>query len=689
MAVCISCKKEFDEKIAYGICPFCGASQDVVDDEDETENDPRCLRKGTILNGRYEIIKVLGAGGFGVTYKALDKTTGGLKAVKEYFQLGVVNRNPGTTEIVITAPKRREEFEYGRDRLINEAKIVAKFQSPGIVRVDDYFLENNTSYMVMEYINSQTLEDYLMSKRRLLTIEETVDLGVRIAEALEEIHAAGVVHRDIAPDNLFVDDQGEVKIIDFGSARLSKEDTDDRLIVLKPGFAPPEQYEKIDAKNDRQKQWTDVYALGATLYLCLTGVVPPESSDRKSDKDAGTDRLAEPNTINENIPEWLNNTIMTAMALNTHERFKNATELKEALLQKRKVLPVEKVRKRKRLRRTTGIIASLLVVALVVTFGVRSYINKRNKAVLDPANITIWYALNADEEMSSQKTDRMNEIVGVIKESDRFADVEINIEGIPETEYLSRIEQANTDGNLPNLFEYPGEDGEYISKLYKVDSLVSDKKNDCYLLSDYKSVYSDSVKVPLGFNIPIIYINTALAPDYDESMTVTSFEDLTKLCEGNLIYSPIGIDKDLYNDYTEMFGDFKDYESSLILQDSIDGFLEGSETAIYLGSTADYYTVRMRLAGMYAMEPLETNTRLCRFINEWCIKDSEQNENEAAREILAFLLENNAQDRIYLQSTLPGLPLDKTTLEVYPTVRPAFSEFVSDDKISKFKPSAK
>ena len=98
-----------------------------------------------------------------------------------------------------------------------------------------------------------------------------MQFGAHSCDALQEIHEAGVIHRDLAPDNIFVNEDGSVKIIDFGSARLSREDFDDRLIVLKPGFAPPEQYERIDPRNDRQQAWTDVYALGATLYMALTG----------------------------------------------------------------------------------------------------------------------------------------------------------------------------------------------------------------------------------------------------------------------------------------------------------------------------------------------------------------------------------------------------------------------------------
>ena len=248
MITCKKCLRQYDETIAAGICPYCGCenTEALPVQAAKKPSDPRWLRAGTVLHGRYEVVQVIGAGGFGITYKVIDRYSGVFKAVKEYFQQGVVNRIPGTAEVLISAPKRREEFEYGRSRLLAEARIVAKFQSESIVRVEDYFEENNTSYMVMEFLDGQTLEDYIVSRKRPLSPEQAVQFGAHICDALQEIHEAGVIHRDLAPDNIFVNEDGSVKIIDFGSARLSREDFDDRLIVLKPGFAPPEQYERID-----------------------------------------------------------------------------------------------------------------------------------------------------------------------------------------------------------------------------------------------------------------------------------------------------------------------------------------------------------------------------------------------------------------------------------------------------------
>lgn len=693
MVRCKHCGKEFDEEIALGICPHCGNlyeeeiavdTPESTDDSGSEKEDPRWLPVGTLLNGRYRVQKVIGAGGFGITYKTFDEKTGTLKAVKEYYQSGVVNRIPGTAEVLIAAPKRADEFEYGRERLLREAKIVAKFQSPWIVRVDDYFEENNTSYMVMEYIEFPTLEKYMLSQRRMMTTEEAVALGVHVSEALEEIHRAGVIHRDIAPDNLFINpENGDVKIIDFGSSRLSVDDTDDRLIVLKRGFAPPEQYEKIDPKNDRQKSWTDVYALGATLYLCLTGVIPPESSDRKADADRGEDRLIQPSEVNPNIPEWLNNTIMTAMAVDIHERFKDTRELREALLQERKVLSIEKVRKKKRIRRTTGIAASIIVILAVAILGIRRYYSKREAAVLEAADITVWYVIDEGDTLG-EKSAQMDNILNSLNQGDIFADVDINFVGIHENEYVEKVKNAAETGELPNIIECVGESGPAIGEYMDLKQIASDKKDECYFLDKYDSVYKQSDRLPTAFNIPVIYINTALATDYLEEMSFSRIEDFYDLCDGNLKFSPICIKADLKADYEDMLTDLSSEEDGLIIEDSIESFLDGIDAAIYLGDSSDYFMVRNALAGSFAMEPVAVDHVICRFTNEWCLRKESEAADAASSEILEYMLSNYAQDVLFLQTNLPGLPLEKTALDDYPTVRRAFEEFLSEAERKKF-----
>lgn len=706
---CDNCHREFDESIAAGICPHCGnilpdtvkktqamfpgaeeeaqktsMSQTVplfVDEEPgepvQHYEDPRWLPLGTILNSRYRVCKVIGSGGFGITYQVWDTQNSVYKAVKEYFQQGVVNRIPGHTEVLISAPKRREEFEYGKERLLNEARIVAKFQSSSIVRVDDYFEENNTAYMVMEYLETKTLEEYILERKSVLDSDLAIRIGVRICEALEEIHRAGVLHRDVSPDNIFVTSDGDVKIIDFGSARLSKEDVDDRLIVLKPGFAPPEQYEKIDVNNDRQQAWTDVYALGATLYLCMTGQVPAESSDRKADFDTNTDRVRYPHEINPNIPEFLSNVIMTAMAINIHERFQNASELKEALLQERKVLPVEVVRKRKQIRRTVAIGASIAVILVLAFTGIWRYFDRKEDATLREAAVSIWYCVSEEESLRQQKNDTFEAMKQELNASDKFSEITVELTAIPEGEYAARLEEAYTSGEMPLIFESPDPGAAYLNGVEDLKEVIDSVEDDgCWFLRDYDSYFGDRTRIPLGFNVPVIYINTALVPDYSEDLHVDGMEDLMALSGGDLVYQPMVVNEELMGTYEAMFPDFASYQGNMTGY-TMDSFLNG-EAVVLFSDTADYYTVRNHLQSNFAMIRIEVGEVVCRFCDYWSISDCEGDAEIAAKEILAYFLTNNFQDQYYVQTNLPGLPIEKQAVQDYAWVTKSMEKFLTD-----------
>lgn len=686
MVRCTNCFQSYDEKLAAGICPHCGHSASVVDSAaasdlpSSKQEDPRWLPIGTVLHQRYQIREVIGVGGFGITYKVWDEKNKVYKAVKEYFQQGVVNRIPGHTEIFVSAPKRREEFEYGKKRLLNEARIVAKFQSASIVRVDDYFEENGTAYMVMEYLESQTLEDYILTRKQVMTADMVIDIGVHICEALEEIHKAGVIHRDIAPDNIFVDDDGNVKIIDFGSARLSKEDIDDKMIVLKPGFAPPEQYERIDPSHDRQQAWTDVYALGASLYLCLTGTVPAESSDRKADFDSGTDRVRYPKELNPNIPDFLNNTIMTAMAINIHERFQNASELKAALLQERRVLPVEAMRKRKKMRRTAGIGTGFLIALLLVFVGTQWYRAKKMDSVLEPATISIWYAV--DE--GTQEKAAMENIARELLSSDRFSQITIELKAIPEQEYEAELEKACAAGNMPTIFECSGSGANYMREAVDLGDFVQDiPQESCYFLLENPALFDGTNQIPTGFNIPVIYINTSLISDNPEHLTISTMADFLSLCGGEMAYKPWTYKKSLEAAYESMLPGFVDSQKTMA-NDTAQDFLSG-KTVAYFADTSDYYTVRTALPGRFAILPISAPCVICQYANYWSISRCEAAEQAAARSVLSYLLSNYAQDQYYLQGGVPGLPLEREALQAYGEVRRSFAVLLNEESIANYQ----
>lgn len=670
MVRCEKCFQMYDDNIAMGVCPHCGYFEGFE------EEDLRYLPIGTILQGRYSIGGVIGAGGFGITYRAWDLQHNVCKAVKEYFQQGVANRIPGTTEVIISAPKKTEEFEYGRMRLLNEAQIIAKFQSKAIVKVDDYFEENNTSYMVMEYIETKTLEDYIVESKCVLEPQQAINMALNICEALDEIHKVGVIHRDISPDNIFIDDDGNVKIIDFGSARLSREIDDDRMIVLKPGFAPPEQYEKIDLSDDKQREWTDIYALGATLYMALTGVVPAESSDRKADFDNHTDRVCYPKEINPMIPEFLNNAIMKAMAINAHERFQNAKELAEVLRQEKDVLPVEVVRKRKKKRRTYGIGGGILaVVVLLAVFGFNIG-KQREDVLLEAANISVWYSV--DENNENAKNKAMQDILDDITSSNVFTRVKIEVEAIPEEEYEQRLEEAYQNDSMPTVFESVEKDVDCMEDTIELEDIIKEAgKNNCYYLKDYDKYFEDYKQVPTGFQIPVVYLNTVIVQDYTEEFTFDSMEDLMGLAEGEFRFMPTALKLEMKETYEKMYSDFNLYETKMdVTDEGKQTFLDG-ECAAYFSDTSDYMEVQSSLPGQYVMIPLGADEVICEFTNYWSVSECDKKEEKAGIEVVKTFLTDNAQDKFYLQNANSGLPIHKKTVNNYVSVRHKFETILS------------
>lgn len=237
------------------------------------------LPVGTLIKKRYRITAVLGAGGFGITYKVRDEHNGKAFAMKEYAPRALCVRSSDRIMILPKEPSKKDAYEHGRARFLEEAECLRKLDSiGGIVPVIDCFNQNDTSYFVMAYLRGVTLNGYLKEHDGRLGIADALNIVGNVAYALSMVHAQkGIFHRDISPDNIFLTDDHKVRVIDFGNARsLAETEDSERSIVLKPGFAPPEQY----TKNGRQGSYTDVYALAGTLYYTVTGMMIPSAPDR-------------------------------------------------------------------------------------------------------------------------------------------------------------------------------------------------------------------------------------------------------------------------------------------------------------------------------------------------------------------------------------------------------------------------
>ena len=235
------------------------------------------LPNGTELVGDYRIERVLGAGGFGVTYLADEIALARLVTIKEYFPSDIAARTHG----IGAAPRSQDcagDYRWGLDRFIEEAQTLAKFNHTNIVRVYRYFRANNTGYMVLHFEEGQSLKAWLKGLGRAPRQKELDVIIAPLLDALELIHKSDFLHRDIAPDNIIIRKTGDPVLIDFGSARGEiASHTKTVSALVKPGYSPYEQYAET---SRRQGPWTDIYALGATLYHAVTGKRPPDAPSR-------------------------------------------------------------------------------------------------------------------------------------------------------------------------------------------------------------------------------------------------------------------------------------------------------------------------------------------------------------------------------------------------------------------------
>ena len=271
--ICLECYGDLD---AERECLTCGKRAD------DTPGLAHHLPKRAVLNGRYLIVRALGEGGFGITYLAWDLMKHRKCAVKEYYPAGFVSRIPKSCGLIVGDKQNLEACNRGLDRFIDEAKALAQIKSlPGIVSVHDFFAANGTAYIVTEFLDGISLKRYVQKKGGRISADEALAILRPVMESLEKVHNLSILHRDISPDNILITKYNQVKLIDFGAARLTGTDGTLPSVVLKQGFAPEEQYRP----GGEQGAWTDVYALGVTIYYCVTGKLPPESTKRLEHDD--------------------------------------------------------------------------------------------------------------------------------------------------------------------------------------------------------------------------------------------------------------------------------------------------------------------------------------------------------------------------------------------------------------------
>lgn len=312
-------------------CEHCGH-------DERTTNAPHQLPPGTVLNNQYIVGKVLGQGGFGITYMGWDQYLSIPVAIKEFYPSGIVMREASTsTSVFLVTEQAKDSFVSNRDRFVREATSLARLgrnrNMDSIVRVQNLVQANNTAYIVMEYVEGIDLRRYMKDRGGKLSVEETFQLLLPVMESLEKVHESHIVHRDISPDNIMVLPDGSTKLIDFGAAHEVQQDAQGNIksteAILKYGFAPIEQYQR----RGELGPWTDVYAMCASIYYCLTGKLPPHATDRMiGDEDF------EWNLIPSLSPGKLQ-ALKKGTAIRRQDRHQTMAQLRHALLEEELNIP--------------------------------------------------------------------------------------------------------------------------------------------------------------------------------------------------------------------------------------------------------------------------------------------------------------------------------------------------------------
>lgn len=316
--ICMRCMSQLNTE--NGICPSCGF------DNASCQNEPHQLECRSILAGAYLLGCVIGQGGFGITYTGWDLNLDIKIAIKEYYPLGFAARDANTHISVLTLTgDKREFFQKGMERFVNEAKTLARLrQETGIVGVRGFFYENGTAYIVMDFVEGETLKSLASRRGGKLPAQEVLKLFRPLCDSLSRVHAAGLLHRDISPDNIILRPDGQLTLVDFGAARqISAYGEHSNTINVKHGFAPEEQYRT----HGEQGPWTDIYALCATIYRLITGQTPPQALDRLSSGAA----IESPRKLGADLTPAQENALLHGLGISAQYRIRDMQALVKEL----------------------------------------------------------------------------------------------------------------------------------------------------------------------------------------------------------------------------------------------------------------------------------------------------------------------------------------------------------------------
>ena len=534
--LCLGCMKPIGDA---QVCPHCGYAKGTPAKE------PYHITPGVMLR-KYLIGRVLGYGGFGVTYLAYDTQLETKVAIKEYLPSEFATRMPGETQVTVYSGEKTVMFNAGKDKFMDEARRLAQFASvPGIVTILDVFDANGTSYIVMEYLEGETVRDRLAREKKIPE-EEAVAIMLPVLDALTSVHEKGIIHRDVSPDNIFLTEDGQVKLLDFGAARYASTGHSKSLsVILKPGFAPEEQYRS----RGKQGPWSDVYACAATLYKMLSGITPEDAMERCSN-----DEVKPLSKLHVSIRHEREIAIMNAMNVYQEHRTQSAAQFKEELIAG---LPVKRIKDLKNKQpvfvwtKTQKIILAVVLSLTAAVIGFGAYGMMKGG--------TPFYVLQGDE-----KAVKVPDVVG---DSDTTAELKTKDAGlvplISRGDYSDVIEA----GMIVNQLLEAGKSVEKGTTLEMIMSLGSEQI-ELPDVSGLEKAEAEALLRDAGFTVKISEETSTIAP----GLIIRQNPEAGFCAKGSEVEIVVSTGKDVDAAKTETLGDYvgKNYDDVVSILDDKD-----------------------------------------------------------------------------------------------------------------------
>ena len=534
--LCMGCMQEYDDRLDR--CPHCGYAFNTPPKQSYH------IAPGSILEGRYIVGKVLGFGGFGVTYLGWDYLMERKVAIKEYLPSEFATRMPTQQKVTVYSGDKEEQFKEGLRKTLDEARRLAKFETvPGIVQIYDCFEANGTSYIVMEFLEGVSLKEYLAEHGKM-TAEQAIPVILQIASAMEEVHKAGILHRDIAPDNIYVlnpdePDALQVKLLDFGAARYATTKHSKSLsVIIKPGYAPEEQYR---SRGD-QGTWTDVYALAATFYKMLTGVTPEDAMERSV-----KDEVKRPSKLGIKIGKPVETALMNAMNVKIQDRTQTMEDFSQEL-------QAAEVKERKRTKDKTdvgsvprwvfvaagGAIVAVAVAAALMLTGVIQFRIRSDSATLEADIVRVPNVVNhlADEAETiledhdlGMSRDKMVYSKEIPQDMVSYQELKENTAVEKYTTLVVWISMGEEKGVVPTIKGLSQEEAEKLLKEAGFTNVrIEESQDPGVYLSVLDISQEQGSQVPLDEEIVITICMNEESQEGDASSTVTvpDVQELTR-----------------------------------------------------------------------------------------------------------------------------------------------------------------